>query len=243
MAILWSKKVNGSKYEVRTAGNTRRLYTDGVFHSQYHPERLYAGSIWDLLMLPALFYKPGKLKRVLLLGAGGGAVIHLLRHYVQPELIDAIELNPVHLYVATRYFNVTPSMANLIQADGIQWLGNYSGPCYDMIIDDMYGESDGEPSRAIELNYNWLRILRKNLSPSGVLVLNSLSSKELKQAACFTHSQLSKSFKCAWQLYDPVYYNAIGAVFRQQHSAREFRQRLKKHPALDQLDIRLRRIK
>jgi spermidine synthase len=243
MAILWSKTIAGKKYEVRTAGKTRRLYTDGVFHSQYHPERLFAGSIWDLLVMPALFYEPGQIKRILLLGVGGGAVIHLLRHYAQPESIDAIDINPVHLKVARRYFNVKPSMANLVKADGIKWLQNYKGPRYDMIIDDMYGEENGEPARAIELNYRWLSTLRKHLNPQGVLVMNTMSSRELKQAACFTHTQLSRSFRSAYQLYLPTYHNAVGAVFRQPANTRVFRKRLNQYPALGQLDIRLQQLK
>lgn len=243
MAILWSKNVAGRQYEVRTAGKTRRLYTDGVFHSQYHPDRLFAGSIWDLLIMPALFYEPGQLKRILLLGVGGGAVIHLLRQYTQPEVIDAIDLNPVHLHVARRYFNVKPSMANLVQADGINWLRNYTGPRYDMIIDDMFGEENGEPVRPIELNYSWLSTLRKHLNPEGVIVLNTMSSRDLKQAACFTNAQLSRSFKSAYQLYLPIYHNAVGAVFRQPVSTRDFRKRLNQYPELSQLDIQCRRLK
>jgi len=242
MAILWSKTIDGTKYEVRTAGKTRRLYTDGVFHSQYHPERLYAGSIWDLLMLPALFYEPGQLKRILVLGAGGGAVVHLLRHYAQPEVIDAIDLNPVHINIARRFFGIKPSVANLVQADGIEWLQDFTGPRYDMIIDDMYGEEDGEPVRAIGLSFSWMSTLRKHLSPNGVLVLNTLSSKELKQAACFTNAQLSRSFKTAYQFHDPDYYNAIGAVFRQECNIKQFRSRLKESPALVGSKIKLKRI-
>jgi len=240
MAILWKKNIDGTQYEVRTAGKTRRLYTDGVFHSQYHPERLYAGSIWDLLMLPALFYEPGQLKRILVLGVGGGAVIHLLRHYAKPETIDAIDLDPVHIQIARRFFGIKPSVANLIQADGVEWLKNYRGPRYDMIIDDMFGEENGEPLRATELDYRWLSTLRKHLSKDGVLVLNTLSSKDLKQAACFTSAGLSRSFKSAYQLHDPDYYNAIGAVFRRSVNARDFRKRLKQHPALCQHNFHLR---
>lgn len=243
MAILWSKIIDGTRYEVRTAGKTHRLYTDGVFHSQHHPERLYAGSIWDLLMLPALFYETGQLKRILVLGAGGGTVLHLLQHYAKPECIDAIDLNPVHLHIAKRFFKVTPAIANLIQADGISWLTNYNGPRYDMIIDDMYGEDNGEPTRAIALNYQWVSTLRKNLSNNGVLVLNSLSSKELKQAACFTHPQLSKSFKSAYQFYVSDYYNAIGAIFRKPMNVKNFRNNLKQQSSLDKLDIRYTQIK
>lgn len=243
MAVLWTKNIAGTSYEVRTAGRTRRLYTGGVFHSQHHPERLFAGGVWDLLMMPALFFEPGHVRRILLLGAGGGAAIHLLHHYVQPEAVDAIDLNPVHLHIARRYFDVTPSLANLIHADGINWLHNYSGPRYDMIIDDMYGEKDGKPVRAADLDYSWLSTLRKHLSPDGVMVLNTLSSRKLKQAACFTHAQLARSFKSAYQLHLPLYNNAVGAVFRQPVHARELRKRLSQYPALRQLDFRLKRLK
>jgi len=243
MAILWSKAVAGKQYQVRTAGKTRRLFTDGVFHSQYHPGRLYTGGVWDLLMMPALFYGPGRIKRILLLGVGGGAVIHLLRHYVQPETIDAIELNPVHLQVARRFFGVTSSLANLVHADGIDWLQNYTGPRYDMIIDDLYGEEDGEPKRAVDLDYGWLDTLRKNLAPHGVMVLNTMSTRELKQAACFTHTRLTESFKSAYQLSLPRYHNAVGAVFRQPVQAGDLRKQLLQYPALSKLDFRMRRLK
>lgn len=55
MAIVWSRQLSGVHYEVRSAGNSLRLYTDGVFHSQYNPCRLITGHVWDLLMLPAFF--------------------------------------------------------------------------------------------------------------------------------------------------------------------------------------------
>ncbi len=37
MAVLWQKKTAGQHYEVRTAGNSRRLYKNGVCHSQFNP--------------------------------------------------------------------------------------------------------------------------------------------------------------------------------------------------------------
>ena len=55
MAIVWSKVVGDSQYEVRTAGQSIRLYKDGVFHSQWNARRPLAGGVWDLLFIPALF--------------------------------------------------------------------------------------------------------------------------------------------------------------------------------------------
>lgn len=100
MAILWQKTIKDTRYEVRTAGQTRRLYTDGVFHSQFNPEHEVTGGVWDVLMLPAFFYPPETIKRVLVLGVGGGAVIHQLQRYIKPEEIIGVELNPVHIMLA-----------------------------------------------------------------------------------------------------------------------------------------------
>ena len=45
MAILWQKIIKNTQYEVRSAGQTRRLYTDGVFHSQFNPQRAITGGV------------------------------------------------------------------------------------------------------------------------------------------------------------------------------------------------------
>ncbi|HET8705303.1 MAG TPA: hypothetical protein VFM46_03285, partial [Pseudomonadales bacterium] len=106
MTILFSTQQNGHTYEVRSAGKTRRLYTDGVFHSQYHPQHVMTGSVWDLLFLPSQFYAPGELKRVLVLGVGGGAAIHMLNHFAAPKQIVGVELSKIHLKLAKDYFDL-----------------------------------------------------------------------------------------------------------------------------------------
>jgi len=166
LAIVWQKNLKGTSYEIRKAGNTTRLYTDGVFHSQFNPDNPITRSVWDLLMLPAFFYVKGSIKRVLVLGVGGGSVIQLLHKHVQPEEIIGIELNPVHISVAKRFFGVNNKMAKLYAADAISWMEKYKGPPFDMIIDDLFGEVDGEGVRPIPLNAKWkirsLRFLRGN---------------------------------------------------------------------------------
>ena len=112
MAVIWQKYVNGTKYQVRRAGLTRRLYTNDVCHSEFNPDKLVTGSIWDLLVLPAFFHTPGKIKRVLMLGVGGGASILQLHHLLQPDHITGLELDPVHLDIARRFFNVDITSTN-----------------------------------------------------------------------------------------------------------------------------------
>lgn len=248
MAILWQKHLDGTHYEVRTAGKSHRLYTNGVFHSQYHPERATTGGIWDLLMLPAFFLAPGKIQRVLVLGVGGGAVIRQLQRYVQPECIVGVELNPVHLEVARRFFGVDDDMAELHQADAVTWLENYNGPPFDMIIEDLFGEQNGEPVRAVKADINWCRALSRHLTREGILVLNFIDTVERRQSECLNRRYLAKQFKSAFQFSLPLYENEIVALLKSRADSRTLYKHLKKLVALDTarkspaMNFRLRRL-
>ena len=246
MAILWQKTINNTLYEVRTAGQTRRLYKDGVFHSQFNSKRAITGGIWDLLTLPALFYPAGTVQRVLLLGVGGGAAIHQLRRYIKPDEITGIELNAVHIMLAKRYFGVTNKLAQLVQADAVKWLQNYSGPPFDMIIDDLFTEQDGEPVRAVKANKVWFEKLNSHLSPDGILVINFISRNDLKNCAALSYKKISALFCSSFQFTLTHYDNAIGAFLKKPAS----RQMLQQHIAeIDELkkskglDFNMRKLK
>lgn len=230
MAILWQKLVNNTQYEVRSAGRTRRLYTDGVFHSQFNPQRAITGGIWDLLMLPALFYPAESIQRVLLLGVGGGAVIHQLQRYIKPVEIVGVELNPIHIMVAKKYFGVGAKQAQLCEADAIEWIENYTGPPFDMIIDDLFGEQDGEPVRAVKANKAWFEKLNTHLSEDGILVMNFISRADLKNCAAVSYKKVSALFSSSFQFSIADYDNAIGAFLKRSSTS----QLLRKH--VDQID-------
>ncbi len=248
MAILWQKNLKGIRYEVRTAGMTRRLYTNGVFHSQYHPTRATTGGIWDLLMLPAFFFPPHRIRRVLVLGVGGGAVIRQLHRYLESVEIVGVELNPVHLEVAERFFGVKEAMAQLHVADAIQWVGDYQGPKFDMIIEDLFGEKHGEPVRAVTADIEWCRRLGKLLTPDGMLVMNFIDRAEMRQSACLGRQNLARNFKSAFQLSLPLYENVIVALLRSARESRDLRANLTKRSIFGSvresgiLDFRIQRL-
>lgn len=228
MAIIWQKQVKNTLYEVRTAGETRRLYTDGVFHSQFNPQRAITGGVWDLLMLPAFFYPAESIQRVLVLGVGGGAVIHQLQRYIKPTEIIGVELNPVHIMVAKRYFGVTSKLAQLVEADAIEWLENYTGPPFDMIIDDLFGEEDGEPIRAIKANKDWVEKLNSHLTPQGMLVMNFISSSDLKNCAAVSYKKTARVFSSSFQFSLLNYDNAIGAFLKTPSTSQTLRKNINK---------------
>lgn len=247
MAILWSRKIGGVRYEVRTAGRTRRLYTDGVFHSQFNPVRPVGGSVWDLLMLPAFFLPAGKVRRVLVLGVGGGAVIRLLQHFIQPESIVGVELNPVHLTVARRFFGVGGAGVELHRADALAWMKEYRGEPFDLIVEDLFGESGGEPVRAVSADAEWFRALLRHLAPAGVLVMNFADELELAEA-WYANASVRRRFKAAFRLSTPQNENAVGAFLRRPSDGPALRRRLAGVPGLDpersstRLRYRIRRL-
>ena len=146
MAILWSRLIGENHYEVRTAGRSLRLYRNGVHHTQYNPERPLAGSIWDLLVLPALHRPEGELHEGLILGFGAGAAGRLLRDQLGFDRVVGIDLDPVHLSIADGYFDCSEG-CQLVAADAVEWVnGGGDGGQYDLIIDDLYAEEDFYPA-------------------------------------------------------------------------------------------------
>lgn len=232
MAILWEKTVRGVRYEVRTAGMTRRLYTDGVLHTQYNANNPVTGSVWDLLLLPAFFHPSGALRRVLVLGVGGGAVIRQMRHFTRPHEIVGVELNPVHLHIAKRFFGVGGKGVRLHRADAVRWLRAYQGAPFDMIVDDLFNEEDGEPVRAVDADVRWFDCLLEHLTRDGTLVMNFPTPGDLGRCAYASSAATRRRFKAAFQLSTPRYENAVGAFLRRSSSSAALRTNAKSVDAL-----------
>ncbi|MDH5325706.1 MAG: fused MFS/spermidine synthase [Gammaproteobacteria bacterium] len=220
MAVLWSKVVDDTRYEVRTAGKSLRLYTNGVFHSQYNADSPASGSVWDLLFLPAYLSNPATIKNVLVLGVGGGAVVRQLQHFLHPTRITGVELDPMHLYIAKRFFKINRPNTYLYEHDAVHWLRSYQGPKFDYIVDDLFSDASGEPERAVEADHGWFSLLLKHLSSNGVLVMNFVSAKELKRSAFFSNRLVKSQFRSAFKLETPSNENAIAAFLKTASSTK-----------------------
>lgn len=225
MALLWFRQQGEDRYEVRSAGNSRRLYRNGVFHSQFNENRPFTGGVWDLLMLPAFFFTPGEIKRVLVLGVGGGAVIRQLQRYIMPEQIVGVDLDPLHLELAARFFSVED--VELECADAQAWLAEYQGEKFDLIIDDLFNEQQGEPMRAVAMCEAWGERLLQHLAPGGAIVANFVSSKELRQSALYQSPQLQAHFPSIFCFTLKGYQNAIGGFLQRSVTTRQLRQQLR----------------
>jgi len=241
MSVIWQKTSGQDHFEVRRAGNSIRLYRNGVLHTQYNPLHPIGGNLWDLFLIPAFFFNPPAIRRVLVLGVGGGAVIRLLNRFVGPEEIIGVELNPVHIQVARRFFGIGRNQATLVCADAAEWIREYRGPPFDLIVDDIFGEESGEPERAVVADSSWFSQLTSRLSRKGILVLNFASLTELKSCAWFHDPDVQARFKAAFQLTKPQYENTVAAFLTEHATSRQLRQNLARVPGLDP-DIKSTRI-
>lgn len=232
MAIIWSEQRDGVNYEVRAAGRTRRLYTDGVFHSSYNPAAPITGGVWDMLMMPAFLYPPGSIRRVLLLGVGGGTVIRQLREFVRPREIVAVDLNDTHLEIAQRFFGVSGRDVRLVHADARNWLQEDSSH-YDLVIDDLFGECKGQPVRAIEAGAGWCRQLCAHATSWGAVSINCISPAELDASGFMTDSRLRAHFSGRFQLRAERDRNAVGIFVPRAVESMELRRNLLGIPGLN----------
>lgn len=228
MALIWQHKTASCDYQVRRAGNSLRLYTQGVFHSQWNSRRPLAGHLWDLLFLPAVLVSESHaIKSALMLGVGGGAVINSLNYFLKPKKIVGVDLDKVHLNIARRFFLEHQDNVRLVQQDARDFTASDKSR-YQFIVEDLFCRADvpGDGAvRAVTMDRQWLKALSARLATSGVLAINFESELQLRRA--LPRAQLkANGFQSLFSLSLPNYENAIAVCLRQPHNARIFQQRL-----------------
>ena len=225
MTTLWEGERGGIRYSVRAHGASVRLHSNGVFHSQWNPERPFAGGVWDCLGLPVLYRPVEDVRRVLLLGVGGGAVIRQLERLAPEASVTGIEIDPVHLDIARRWFGVRDGAkgVTLVEGDAVAWLRGRSGEPFDVVVDDLFGHDAGEPVRARELTPDWIGLLRASVTDTGLAVVNCVDGRELKAAA---PAFADEGFRHARRWSQTGYENAIGVFSAAPLVPREWSRRL-----------------
>mgnify|MGYP005835642833 CR=1 FL=1 len=136
----------------------------------------------DMLHIPLLFNKDAK--SVLVIGGGGGVVPTIYRrHYPQLESVDVVEIDPVVVEVAEKYFGFRPNEdgVNVHVMDGRIYVRDCRRH-YDIILLDAF--TGGRPPFHL-LTREFLRLVKARLSPRGVVHLNIISSLEGEKSKLF----------------------------------------------------------
>lgn len=70
----------------------------------------------------------------------------------------------------------------------------YDGDFFDMIIDDLYFEQDGELQWVIEVDVSWFDVLIEYLIENGLLVMNFVNYKEWRYSVYYNEDFVVQEF-------------------------------------------------
>ncbi len=123
---------------------------------------------YDEALLAALAFRPG-IRRVCVIGLGGGSFQRALARMRPEAEIDSVEIDPAVRDVARKYFLYQESdRVRTVIADGRVFLSR-PGPAYDLIVLDAFN-STGVPFHLTTREF--FQIVRRRLSADGVFAAN-----------------------------------------------------------------------
>ena len=132
-------------------------------------------------MFATLLFQPRQ-ARVLIVGAGGGAMVHFLKHHLPDTKVDAVEIDPTVVKFADEYFETrTEGNVRVITDDGLKFIQQITEP-YDVIYMDAFLKPSTETydtGRPLTLKtIEFYKNLQQKLADDGVVAFNiNLHSK------------------------------------------------------------------
>ncbi|MBI4991254.1 methyltransferase domain-containing protein [Candidatus Gottesmanbacteria bacterium] len=156
----YHSKINGEIKVVESFGR-RAIYVDGAPQSGAEIWPMWEKIIKNLEL---------KIKNCLILGVGGGDVIKIIRKYYPEAVITGVEIDPIMIDIARKYFNIKSSdKLKIIHADAFAWI-KLEKKKFDLIIFDLYlGKFNPPNARTI----SFLDDLKKLSNDRGFILYNA----------------------------------------------------------------------
>ncbi len=133
------------------------------------------------LMFVSFLYRPQP-GACLVVGLGGGAMVRFLNHFFPEVLVDVVDIDPVIVAVAEKYFGTGPRPGTRIFVeDGFEYLRRTTER-YDVIYMDAFlkpgagTDPTGVPLRLKTIEF--FQSLHRRLRPGGLVVFNVNASPE-----------------------------------------------------------------
>lgn len=126
-------------------------------------------------MFTSYFFRPRQ-ARVLIVGLGGGSMVHFLKHHDPKLKVDVVEIDPVIVELADKYFKVkTGGAVKIHTKDAFDYLKNTKEK-YDVIYMDAFLKpSDATDTTGVPLRLktiNFYKDIQKKLTADGLVVFN-----------------------------------------------------------------------
>jgi spermidine synthase len=138
------------------------LLIDGVVQSVIVGDGPLGPGYWPL-MLPDV--RP---EEALILGLGGGTLVHLLARRFPGIRITGVENDPAVIRVARGAFGLDKPELDIVEGDGFGFVAGASGP-YDYVAVDLW--ADGAIPRGV-FQKPFLRRVKDLVTPGGISAIN-----------------------------------------------------------------------
>ncbi len=133
-------------------------------------------------MTMAVVY-PNELKRILMIGLGGGSISTYLGRHMPDVTIDTVEIDPGVIDAAKKYFGIRESSrVRYLSGDGRVFLNRNKQP-YDLIILDAF---HGGYIPFHLLTREFFRLVKRNLAPDGAVATNLHDNTKLYYSTVLT---------------------------------------------------------
>jgi len=147
---------------------------------------------------------PARVRRVLMIGLGGGAFANFAQAHIPDVDIDAVEIDPVVAKIAQEYFAVSVGdKLKLHVMDAARFVQQPRQP-YDYILLDAY-DADDIPDALVTRTF--FRGVRANLASGGVVAVNLAITSQSKSNALIR--KLADHFNYCLHLRSPPRFNDI----------------------------------
>ena len=179
--LEFDKKSKYSHIKVTKNGNTRTLWFvrdngDEVVETMVNLDRPQDLVIeYTQFMFTSYAFRP-KQERVLIVGLGGGSMVHFLKHHDPSLKVDVVDIDPMIVEVADQFFQVkSDGNVKIYAEDGEKFLKN-TKELYDVIYMDAFLKPapdtsiEGIPAHLQTIAF--YKETQKKLKPGGLVVFN-----------------------------------------------------------------------
>ncbi len=180
-AVEFDKQSDYSHIRVHKQGSVRTLvfvrdHGDEAIQTMVNIKKPYELlGTYSRAMFTSYLLRPHP-EQVLIVGLGGGAMVHFLKHYDPGVKVDALEIDPVVVRVADRYFDVrSEGNVKIITTNGVRYLEQTKNR-YDVIYMDAFlrPSTDTDPTgKPLAMKTKqFYKEVRNRLTAGGLVVFN-----------------------------------------------------------------------
>jgi len=159
---------------VQVGDETQLIMNEGVgIHSIYNPHSILTQGYWDDFLIAPYFNKPpftqNEVRRVGLIGLGGGTAAREFTAAYGPIPIDGVEIDGTIVDLGRQYFHMTEPNLHVVVQDGRYYLQT-TPQKYDVLCIDTYQQ----PYVPFQFTtQEFFQTVRDHLTPTGVVAVNA----------------------------------------------------------------------